>query len=302
MMCTTRKDASSPDFDTIFKKFMTNIIEVHNVPEISKKFTNEKDNHELVKEATILLDEWDLLPAYLTPINNSKDDIKSAVFRTKGNALYINKQLKLALHMYNTSIRYAKHPLIASSQGDYLSLAFGYANRSAILYELNLFELAMDDMHRSKQYGYPEEKLLKLVMRLVKCIVHEQLTKLEDNNKFFYENNEKEVIINAMHELVVTMVKNLRNYKLTDKNLQLLLTDVLGIVNEYINGTRKGGSQPNNVLPQCKFPQSTPYPSVEHSYIKGLSNKVSLVELPGRGRCMVATEDIYPGEINVVLG
>lgn len=86
---------------------------------------------------------------------------KSAEVRQVGNRFYLEKNFDEALKKYNESICYAE----AGSE----HLGTGYANRSAIYYEMREYEFALANIELAKKHNYPEKLMPKLLAREENC-------------------------------------------------------------------------------------------------------------------------------------
>lgn len=113
----------------------------------------------------------------LPPQGNTRISRKGAAeaekFRNEGNRLYRERKLEQALLAYNYSILAAPHPCLAEATfptEHYESLALGYANRSAVLYEMEQYEASVVDTERAVFFGYPAAKRHRLQERRAKCL------------------------------------------------------------------------------------------------------------------------------------
>lgn len=117
----------------------------------------------------------------------------SDTLRNVGNKLYCDKNFFEALIQYNASLCFAPD----SSE----SLALAYANRSAVYFELKLFDISLKNIEQAKLNGYPEKNISTLDRRAEKCRQQIELKKVEkdlmkDENlfnliKLSKETNEK---------------------------------------------------------------------------------------------------------------
>lgn len=89
-----------------------------------------------------------------------KSDKLSIQFRNIGNDHFKSKLFGPALLNYNKSITYALSK-------DVISLA--YANRSAVYFELSLYEESIKNIKWARENGYPKNKMHKLNEREKKC-------------------------------------------------------------------------------------------------------------------------------------
>ncbi|EAT36042.1 AAEL011838-PA [Aedes aegypti] len=91
-----------------------------------------------------------------------KDDRKAAAVRQVGNRLYLEMDYPAALEKYNESICWAKGP---NSE----HLGIGYANRSAIYFDMGEYELSLANIDLAKKHNYPQRLMPKLVARELNC-------------------------------------------------------------------------------------------------------------------------------------
>lgn len=91
-----------------------------------------------------------------------KSDQKAVEVRQIGNRLYLNKEYIDALEKYNESICWAEGP--ASEQ-----LGIGYANRSAVYYDMGEYEFCLLNIHLAKKHNYPQRLMPKLLSRESNC-------------------------------------------------------------------------------------------------------------------------------------
>ncbi|CAL4069982.1 unnamed protein product [Meganyctiphanes norvegica] len=209
-------------------------------------------------------------------------------FRNEGNKFYKERLLEQALITYNYSILAAPHPPVQSvheggslsfETGVYESLSLGYANRSAVLVELGQYALALNDVDRALALGYPKEKRHKLQERRAKCLIslgkqNEAVdgleSAIEDLKKLSLESKENEEFVTASEKL--TKMKSTTKFSSTP----------ISPYNRRIFYT--GPSEPPIL--------HDPNPDVPV-----LNSAVKIAYTPVRGRHLVATRDIQPGEV-----
>ncbi|XP_062556683.1 SET and MYND domain-containing protein 4-like [Armigeres subalbatus] len=92
----------------------------------------------------------------------NKSDKRAADVRQAGNRLYLSKQYPEALEKYNESICWA-------DGADSENLGIGYANRSAIYYDMGEYELSLANIVLAKKHNYPERLMPKLQTREHNC-------------------------------------------------------------------------------------------------------------------------------------
>lgn len=104
--------------------------------------------------------------------------------RKKGNKYYAKKTTNdylKALKYYNKSICFAR--------SDSKHFSFGFANRSAVYFKLEMYRICLENIEMAKKYGYPERLMEKLNDREAKC-----LESIANNLSI---NDEAQNIINA---------------------------------------------------------------------------------------------------------
>nr|XP_029723933.1 uncharacterized protein LOC115264401 [Aedes albopictus] len=86
---------------------------------------------------------------------------RAAKLREEGNELYGKKHYMEALSKYNESIRWAC--------GGSEDLGIGFANRSAVFYDLQEYEFALENIRLARQNNYPARLSPKLAARELNC-------------------------------------------------------------------------------------------------------------------------------------
>ncbi|EDS44026.1 conserved hypothetical protein [Culex quinquefasciatus] len=95
----------------------------------------------------------------------------AAALRAQGNRKYVARDYRGALLKYNESICHAGT--------ESAELGLGYANRSAVYFAMNEFELALANIALAKEHHYPEPLMPKLLDREQNC----QAKLAEDQSK-----------------------------------------------------------------------------------------------------------------------
>lgn len=90
-----------------------------------------------------------------------KNDEKAVQIRQDGNKFYKEKKYSEALKKYNQSICWAT----TGSE----HLAIGFANRSALYYDMGDYELALGNIKLAMKNNYPDRLMPKLVARKASC-------------------------------------------------------------------------------------------------------------------------------------
>lgn len=125
---------------------------------------------------------------------NLKDSAKASQFRLEGNEQFKIKRFYDALLKYNSSLQYS------SSDQNENNIALAYANRSAVFFHLNEFQLCLNDIESALSAGYPGKSIPKLLERKINCYL--KLEQFDSGLKFIkshksqfnsdvYENFEK---------------------------------------------------------------------------------------------------------------
>lgn len=288
------------DFEAIFSHLIDHIKSSYDIVTVSQKFICSHSDVELVSEALILLNDWPHLSLGSVPEDYAKSDQKSDHHRSKGNEYFVKKSLQNALAEYNTSIMYALHPPVTEDDmlptHRYRSLALAYANRSAALYELNFFQLALLDIQRCLDFHHPNK--LKIIIRKIKCLVHlslESLTSADTST-----NETKRIVIeNKMLSIMKDTMLQYIDITFSDSETTELTTNIMSIVMSYTDGSRSWSNAAvleKHCIPKYCCSQQ-PLLESEHSSIRGLSSSAVVQHSQHSGRCIVATKDIYPGNI-----
>lgn len=128
---------------------------------VSKEFKEINENSERIRFLQKLLLDNNLI-ADSGKLKVEKSNEIAVSCRVKGNKFYSNKQFLDALESYNQSVCFAE------SGSEQVGLA--YANRSAVYYELQLFDNCLRNIQLAKQNKYPERNLKKLENREELCL------------------------------------------------------------------------------------------------------------------------------------
>lgn len=98
-------------------------------------------------------------------VKRGKSNEESQQFKKAGNNFFASKgeidNLRKALESYTQCIAFA-HPKSES-------IALGYANRSAVLFNLNRPKECLEDIDRALKNNYPEKLNAKLYVRMAQC-------------------------------------------------------------------------------------------------------------------------------------
>lgn len=91
----------------------------------------------------------------------SKSASRSAKLRVEGNEFYSQRKFFNAIVKYNESLCFAEH----GSE----NLGLTYANRSAVYFEMKLYEKSLKNIEHARQNCYPKENFIVLEKREEKC-------------------------------------------------------------------------------------------------------------------------------------
>lgn len=116
-------------FEALCRKLSTN----DEVGVISEKFSRLKGNAKRVEFAANLLTKYSLFPQL---VYQKKNDETSLSYRQQGNEAFKKKESFTAWKLYTKSISYATN--------DSDCLALGYANRSAVFYEKQMYKHCLE--------------------------------------------------------------------------------------------------------------------------------------------------------------
>lgn len=104
----------------------------------------------------------------------SKSSEKSYVLRQEGNEFYKNKKFFAALVKYNESL--------CSSESSSEHRGHAYANRSAVYFELKLYDKCINNIELAFKHNFPKASEEILLSRREKC---KKMKKIPTEKKFF---------------------------------------------------------------------------------------------------------------------
>jgi len=137
---------------------------------------------------------------------------KSKELRDAGNKLYSGMKNEEALKMYTRAVQFAPHEEIYKGR----ELSLGLANRSAVLFKLKEFKLALRDIEVSIEAGYPKDLIFNLHERRFKCFKElKQLNNAFRSAKDFIDSlnfsnleNEKREKFKKEYQVIVKQLKS----------------------------------------------------------------------------------------------
>ncbi|XP_064021965.1 SET and MYND domain-containing protein 4 [Pogoniulus pusillus] len=195
-----------------------------------------------------------------------KEPAAARFYREEGNRLFGRRHYAAAVRLYSQA---ASHEVPGSPD---VSICF--ANRSAALFYLGFFEVSLEDIARAESHGYPARLLPKVLLRKVECLLC--LGRLQD----------------AADTLSVVENKIDVDGNVTSPTHQTLLKKV----NQLKDKIRERESCPEPAREACAAVQRKSESWEENASISGASSSLSLKSDRERGRHLVASQDILPGQ------
>ncbi|XP_005056961.1 PREDICTED: SET and MYND domain-containing protein 4 [Ficedula albicollis] len=193
-----------------------------------------------------------------------KNPEASSWYREQGNREFKRGRYQAALRLYSKA---ASHQLPGSPE---VSVCF--ANRSAALLHLGHFEACLEDIARAERHGYPDRLLPKVLLRKAECLLC--LERLQDAQDIL-RVLESKIALDGVMTAHLTRLK-----KLSQLKVKL--------------GEKERCPEP--ALEAHGGIQGEPEIWEENSSISGASSSLSLSFDAERGRHLVASQDIVPGQ------
>ncbi|XP_053817379.1 SET and MYND domain-containing protein 4 isoform X1 [Vidua chalybeata] len=185
-------------------------------------------------------------------------------YREQGNREFKRGRYQAALRLYSKA---ASHELPGSPE---VSVCF--ANRSAALLHLGHFEVCLEDIARAESHGYPDRLLPKVLLRKAECLLC--LGRLQDAQDIL-RVLESKIALDGVMTTHLTRLK-----KLSQLKVKL--------------GEKERCPEPAQEA--CGGIQGKPEIWEENSRISGASSSLGLGFDAERGRHLVASQDIVPGQ------
>lgn len=110
---------------------------------------------------------------------SAKNNEKASELRKAGNSHYKSSNFFEALVLFNKGICNA----VPASE----ELALGFANRSAVYFELGKFEFCLENIDLALDCGYPREKVKSLMLRREKCLDMRELQETDEDLENFFK-------------------------------------------------------------------------------------------------------------------
>eukprot|EP00092_Neocalanus_flemingeri_P020363 GFUD01022061.1.p1 GENE.GFUD01022061.1~~GFUD01022061.1.p1 ORF type:complete len:706 (-),score=132.76 GFUD01022061.1:307-2382(-) len=283
------------DFETFYHAVCADLQTKGEVHSMSKQFSLLGDDNERIK---FVLEKNFAGSVHWKDFNFSpKDRSESQKLRNLGNQVYQKNRLSEALEYYSQSICLAPHPLPPNTylnhpqdQEDtfsYEELALGYANRSAVLFQMKEYELCIRDITRAFNYSYPNNLMYKLFERKARC-----QRALKDYARALESMKEAEM---WMKYSTLSETKTAGFKKDISKQIEFLAEKVNAMTMEEIENMDNFGPHVSGCL--AKPP---PKLTENHSNVPCARADVKIRYHPDKGRYLVVEKDVGPGEILLI--
>ncbi|XP_074968977.1 protein-lysine N-methyltransferase SMYD4 isoform X2 [Phalacrocorax aristotelis] len=195
-----------------------------------------------------------------------KEPAAARFYREEGNRLFGRRRYRAAAGLYSQA---ASHELPGSPE---VSVCF--ANRSAALFHLGRFEVCLEDIARAESHGYPERLLPKVLLRKAECLLC--LGRVQDaadtlsvaENKIAKDG----IVTSSSHQ---TLLKKLSQLKMK--------------IQEKESCAEPAQEASGDIQRKSEIWE-------ENDSISGASSSLSLNFNRERGRHLVASQDILPGQ------
>ncbi|CAG9832959.1 unnamed protein product [Diabrotica balteata] len=145
---------TSHSIQTIFQDLLKTIQQNDEVDNVSKQFSKIITNRERVEFVSELLKKYEVSCEF---VKDKKCDKVSVNLREQGNQKFKGKLLQEALELYTQSL--------ANAEENSENFSKALANRSAVLFELELYEECLKDIEKSLENNYPKDLQPKLIKR-----------------------------------------------------------------------------------------------------------------------------------------
>lgn len=199
----------------------------------------------------------------------AKDPSAPLFYREEGNKKFQEKDYMGATVLYSKGVSH--------SRPNTEDTALCYANRSAALFHLGQYETCLKDIGRAQMHGYPERLQPKMMLRKAECLV--TLGRLQEASQII---SDLESNFAAKQTLAAPQFQT----------LQSTLCRLKMKVQEKENLTETFPAALTNAFEDMNLRE-------ENEQISSASPSVSLCTDPLKGRCLIATKDILPGELLV---
>ncbi|XP_066119160.1 SET and MYND domain-containing protein 4 isoform X3 [Saccopteryx bilineata] len=222
-----------------------------------------------------ILQKWSLLPESIQVTICTAETLSdiflhsSSLLQEEGNKKFQEKDYMGATLLYSKGISHSR------PNSEDISLC--YANRSAALFHLGQYETCLKDILRAQMHGYPERLQPKMMLRKAECLV--TLGRLQEASQ---------VISDLERNVAVKQTLAASQFQIQQGTLCRLKMKV----QEKENLTESSPAVLTNAFEEMNLRE-------ENEQISSASSSVGLCTDPLKGRCLIATKDILPGELLV---
>ncbi|KAM5215476.1 SET and MYND domain-containing protein 4 isoform 3-T8 [Hipposideros larvatus] len=198
-----------------------------------------------------------------------KDPNAPLFYREEGNKKFQEKDYMGAAVLYSKGVSHS------GPNTEDISLC--YANRSAALFHLGQYETCLKDIIRAQTHGYPERLQPKMMLRKAECLV--TLGRLQEASQ---------AISDLECNLTTKPILTASQFQILQRNLGHLKMKV----QEKKNITETFPAALTKAFEDMDLRE-------ENEQISSASSSVRLCTDPLKGRYLIATKDILPGELLV---
>ena len=267
---------SRMDFDTLFNQICSDLGKNGDVKEISSQFSSCATDCERIsfvlglEKVKAALQERITITKQEISRNGKSQDLSTS-HRIEGNAYYKKKLNSKALNSYNRSL------LVGEGE----AVALAYANRSAVFYDTADWLHSLRDIQLAFDQGYPRHLEHKLRERQGNCWL-----KLGNASRAFLSFSTAKDLLNSSssesppQDKISSIVAKLEN-----------LGDVIFEVTESMNVKR---IEQDVIKTRRSAPELN---RARNNLLPCASTSIELADSPGRGRCLIATEDLKLGNV-----
>lgn len=254
--------------DGFFPKLYTNVCKAMKDEHLEQMDKLKEDNVGMIRFAYNLEPFKNALE--IKEFYPEKNPHECKIKKEYGNKAYQDGRDIDALHYYTQAVISAP---VDEATGKSKELSVALANRSAVLFSLKAYHLALDDVKLAMDCGYPEELTFKLLERKAKILM-------------FFKQFE------SAHECYKQLLKSLDVAK-ADQAKKLKVQKDAQQALAYFKKAPSIYNDPNVPMkPELELPK---LPDKNKKY-PAISNAITFKYEPGRGRYAVATRDIKVGE------
>ncbi|XP_043820383.1 SET and MYND domain-containing protein 4 isoform X2 [Dromiciops gliroides] len=228
--------------------------------------------HEIILHCSALLqpDDEVFLQRLAEGYSVEKDPDACLFYKEEGNKAFQKKAYEAAAILYSKGTSHAR------PNTEEMSLCL--ANRSAAFFHLAQYETCLEDIGRAQTHGYPEQLQPKLMLREAECLVA--------------LGRQQEASL-AIHVLEQTMAA--QQARTGAPHLQALQRRLRHLKTRAQED--KGPAEAHPITLACASKEVNL--SAKNTQIPSASSSVSLCSDPSRGRYLIATKDVLPGELLV---